>query len=99
MYIIDKWYILDNFDHTCLFPCRFIEKYGTHAVVGIKMGGKDMIYVKQQHSSPLQPVDVQKKLKDMADRIFIDGGRSTMNSDKFSDREKVWRKIYLRLPS
>ncbi|KAJ6754739.1 MACPF DOMAIN-CONTAINING PROTEIN CAD1 [Salix purpurea] len=67
---------------------RFIEKYGTHAVVGIKMGGKDMIYVKQQHSSPLQPVDVQKKLKDMADRIFIDGGRSTMNSDKFSDREK-----------
>ncbi|KAG5254188.1 MACPF domain-containing protein [Salix suchowensis] len=68
---------------------RFIEKYGTHAVVGIKMGGKDMIYVKQQHSSPLQPVDVQKKLKDMADRIFIDGGRSTMNSDKFSDREKL----------
>ncbi|KAJ6751225.1 hypothetical protein OIU85_001721 [Salix viminalis] len=68
---------------------RFIEKYGTHAVVGIKMGGKDMIYVKQQHSSPLQPVDVQKKLKDMADRIFIDGGRSTMNTDKFSDREKL----------
>ncbi|KAB5520759.1 hypothetical protein DKX38_025078 [Salix brachista] len=68
---------------------RFIEKYGTHAVVGIKMGGKDMIYVKQQHSSPLQPVDVQKKLKDMADRIFIDGGRSAMNSDKFSDREKL----------
>jgi hypothetical protein len=53
------------------------------------MGGKDMIYMKQQHSSPLQPVDVQKKLKDMADRMFIDGGRSTMNSDKFYDREKV----------
>ncbi|KAI5604216.1 hypothetical protein BDE02_01G272800 [Populus trichocarpa] len=68
---------------------RFIEKYGTHAIVGIKMGGKDMIYMKQQHSSPLQPVDVQKKLKDMADRMFIDGGRSTMNSDKFYDREKL----------
>ncbi|KAL3611669.1 hypothetical protein D5086_002689 [Populus alba] len=67
---------------------RFIEKYGTHAIVGIKMGGKDMIYMKQQHSSPLQPVDVQKKLKDMADKMFIDGGRSTMNSDKFYDREK-----------
>ncbi|KAJ6948969.1 MACPF domain-containing protein [Populus alba x Populus x berolinensis] len=68
---------------------RFIEKYGTHAIVGIKMGGKDMIYMKQQHSSPLQPVDVQKKLKDMADKMFIDGGRSTMNSDKFYDREKL----------
>ncbi|KAJ6951337.1 LOW QUALITY PROTEIN: MACPF domain-containing protein [Populus alba x Populus x berolinensis] len=66
----------------------FIEKYGTHVIVGIKMGGKDMICMKQQHSSPLPPVDVQKKLKDMADKMFVDGG-STMNSDKFYDREKV----------
>lgn len=67
----------------------FIEKYGTHVIVGIKMGGKDMICMKQQHSSPLPPVDVQKQLKDMADKMFVDGGRSPMNSDKFYDREKV----------
>ncbi|KAL8168372.1 hypothetical protein V2J09_009871 [Rumex salicifolius] len=54
---------------------RFIEKFGTHIVVGVKMGGKDVIYVKQQHSSTLQPADVQKRLKEMADRRFIDGNQ------------------------
>lgn len=52
---------------------RFIRKYGTHVIVGVKMGGKDVIYAKQQHASPLQPADVQKKLKEMADKLFIDG--------------------------
>ncbi|CAI0421907.1 unnamed protein product, partial [Linum tenue] len=52
---------------------RFIEKYGTHVIVGVKMGGKDVVYVKQQHTSPLQPVDVKKRLKDLADEIFKDG--------------------------
>lgn len=51
---------------------RFIEKFGTHVIVGIKMGGKDILYVKQQHSSPLQPADVQKRLKDVADKSFSD---------------------------
>ncbi|GMP26678.1 hypothetical protein CsSME_00003021 [Camellia sinensis var. sinensis] len=51
---------------------RFIEKFGTHVIVGIKMGGKDIVYVKQQHSSPLQPADVQKRLKDVADKTFSD---------------------------
>ncbi|PNX73655.1 MACPF domain-containing protein at4g24290-like protein, partial [Trifolium pratense] len=49
---------------------RFIEKYGTHVVVGVKIGGTDIIYAKQQYSSPLQPSDVQKKLKDLADELF-----------------------------
>lgn len=51
---------------------RFIEKYGTHVIVGIKMGGRDVIYVKQQHSSPLQPAELQKRLKDIADKRFSD---------------------------
>ncbi|KAL6616740.1 hypothetical protein ACP70R_039010 [Stipagrostis hirtigluma subsp. patula] len=51
---------------------RFIKKFGTHIVVGLKMGGKDVIYLKQQHSSSLQAVDVQKRLKDMSDRRFLD---------------------------
>ncbi|KAM3702796.1 hypothetical protein ACB098_04G050200 [Castanea mollissima] len=52
---------------------RFVEKYGTHVIVGVKIGGKDLIYAKQQHSSSLQPADVQKKLKDMADKMFVEG--------------------------
>uniref|UniRef100_A0A1D1Y295 MACPF domain-containing protein At4g24290 n=1 Tax=Anthurium amnicola TaxID=1678845 RepID=A0A1D1Y295_9ARAE len=49
---------------------RFIEKFGTHVIVGVKMGGKDVIYVRQQHSSKLQPAEVQKKMKEMADKRF-----------------------------
>lgn len=71
----------------CLDNSRFVEKYGTHIIVGVKMGGKDLIYAKQQYSSPLQPADVQKNLKDMADKMFADGnGRHTMNS---FERQKV----------
>ncbi|KAK1288816.1 MACPF domain-containing protein [Acorus calamus] len=73
---------------------RFIEKFGTHIIVGVKMGGKDIIHVKQQHASNLQPSEVQKRLKDMADRRFVDmNGPYGMDSveaygkDKFDIRE------------
>ncbi|KAF3337315.1 MACPF domain-containing protein [Carex littledalei] len=49
---------------------KFIEKFGTHIVIGVKMGGKDVVYIRQQHSSSLQPVEVQKRLKALADRRF-----------------------------
>ena len=73
-----------------LLTSSFIEKYGTHVVVGVKMGGKDTVYVKQQHSSLLESVDVQKNLKEMADKMFVDGTRLNIsNADKFYEREKV----------
>ncbi|RVW77568.1 MACPF domain-containing protein [Vitis vinifera] len=60
---------------------RFIETFGTHIIVGVKMGGKDVIYVRQQHASPLQPADVQKRVKEMADKRFVDAsGQYGMNS-------------------
>ncbi|GFY93863.1 MAC/Perforin domain-containing protein [Actinidia rufa] len=61
---------------------RFIEKFGTHVVVGVKMGGKDIVYVKQQHSSPLQPADVQKRLKEVADKRFSDGAGQYSNDPR-----------------
>lgn len=73
---------------------RFIEKYGTHVIVGIKMGGKDVIYMKQQHSSSLLPADVQKRLKTMADKRFSganeQGGiesQQAHQNEKFEIRE------------
>lgn len=70
--------------------CRFIETFGTHIVVGVKMGGKDVIYLKQQHSSTLQPVDIQKKLKDMADKRFLDAnGQFGMPSEQVYKNDKV----------
>ncbi|KAK6805272.1 hypothetical protein RDI58_003057 [Solanum bulbocastanum] len=73
---------------------RFIEKFGTHVIVGIKMGGKDVIYMKQQHSSSLLPSDVQKRLKTMADKRFSganeQGGIESLQAhqnEKFEIRE------------
>lgn len=73
---------------------RFIEKFGTHVIVGIKMGGKDVIYMKQQHSSSLLPADVQKRLKTMADKRFSganeQGGiesQQAHQNEKFEIRE------------
>ncbi|XP_022884417.1 MACPF domain-containing protein At4g24290-like [Olea europaea var. sylvestris] len=62
---------------------RFIETYGTHVIVGVKMGGKDVVYVKQQYSSLLLPTDVQKRLKDVADKRFSNAsGHSGMQPEK-----------------
>ncbi|KAL2553245.1 MACPF domain-containing protein [Forsythia ovata] len=67
---------------------RFIKEYGTHVIVGIKIGGKDVLYAKQHHSSPLEPTDVQKILKDVADKRFNDAG-----GDSGRHTEKVWREM------
>ncbi|KAI3497517.1 hypothetical protein L1887_40183 [Cichorium endivia] len=66
---------------------RFIEVFGTHVIVGVKMGGKDVIYMKQHHTSSVEPADIQKHLKEMADNRFLDsdgqfitrGGSNDMN--------------------
>ncbi|RRT82917.1 hypothetical protein B296_00017977 [Ensete ventricosum] len=57
------------------FSSRFIERFGTHIITGVKMGGKDVIYIKQQHSSNLQPIEVQKRLKELADKRFQETSR------------------------
>lgn len=54
---------------------RFIEKYGTHIIVGVKMGGKDAVHIKQLRSSDLQPTEVQKLLKQLADERFSDDAK------------------------
>ncbi|XP_010520785.1 PREDICTED: MACPF domain-containing protein At4g24290 [Tarenaya hassleriana] len=69
---------------------RFIETYGTHIIVGVKMGGKDVIYLKQQHSSKLQPADLQKRLKEVADKRFLDAsGEYSMASERMYSSSKV----------
>ncbi|KAE8786599.1 MACPF domain-containing protein [Hordeum vulgare] len=59
-----------------------------------KMGGKDVIYLKQQHSSSLQAVDVQKRLKEMSDRRFLDAnGQSDISfRDTYGKEDKTDRR-------
>ncbi|TXG57072.1 hypothetical protein EZV62_018385 [Acer yangbiense] len=54
-------------------PCalaRFIEKYGTHIIVGLSVGGQDVVLVKQDQSSNLVPSDLKKHLDDLGDQLF-----------------------------
>ncbi|XP_028786227.1 MACPF domain-containing protein At4g24290 isoform X1 [Neltuma alba] len=75
---------------------RFIEKFGTHVIVGVKIGGTDIIYARQQFSSSVQPTDVQKKLKEMADKFFVNGaGRYYTNDEKFNQKEKFLKENVL----
>ncbi|KAH9323158.1 hypothetical protein KI387_017797, partial [Taxus chinensis] len=75
----------------------FIEKYGTHIIVGVKMGGKDAIYLKQHHDSSLQPSEVQTLLKQIADERFSDtDDRSSSNFEKAPKKNKNITKIFKR---
>jgi hypothetical protein len=49
----------------------FIEKYGTHIIVGVVIGGKDVVYVRQHQSSPATVTEVQKLMQTVADNRFL----------------------------
>ncbi|XP_061985722.1 MACPF domain-containing protein At1g14780-like isoform X2 [Populus nigra] len=54
-------------------PCalaRFIEKYGTHIIVGLSIGGQDVVLVSQDKSSNLGSSELQRHLDDLGDQLF-----------------------------
>ncbi|KAL4318506.1 hypothetical protein GQ457_18G020050 [Hibiscus cannabinus] len=77
---------------------RFIGTYGTHIIVGVKMGGKDVICIKQQHSSTLEPADIQKRLMDMADKRFVDANGSKDMSEQVFQGDKVCNRTVMTSP-
>ncbi|XP_078159854.1 MAC/Perforin domain-containing protein [Carex rostrata] len=48
----------------------FIENYGTHVVVGLSMGGQDVVYVKQDKSSQLPLYEIKYNLDKLGDQLF-----------------------------
>ncbi|XVE48550.1 hypothetical protein DITRI_Ditri01bG0010600 [Diplodiscus trichospermus] len=76
---------------------RFIMTFGTHIIVGVKMGGKDVLYVKQRHSSIDRPADVQTKLKKMADEKFLENnGQNRIDSEQVKLNNEDISIIYKR---
>lgn len=57
------------------------------------MGGKDVIHLKQQQNSNLQPAEVQKLLKQLADERFSEdvNGSLIPDPDKSSGKQKVYK--------
>ncbi|KAK1420428.1 hypothetical protein QVD17_22012 [Tagetes erecta] len=76
-----KQEVPSSWDPTAL--AEFIQKYGTHIVVGVKMGGKDVIYLKQLQSSDLEPKEVQNLLKQLTDddmsEASVSGSHKSLN--------------------
>jgi len=63
------------------------------------MGGKDVVLVKQLEGSNLQPTEVQKLLKQLADQRFSEdeNGGFLSNPAELSGKMKVY--IFLKLTS
>lgn len=49
---------------------RFIEKFGTHILVGLSIGGKDLVLVKQDVSSSLEPSELKRHLDELGNQLF-----------------------------
>lgn len=50
----------------------FIENFGTHVITSITIGGKDVIYVKQHHTSPLSKLEIKNYIQDIGNHRFSD---------------------------
>ncbi|GMH28287.1 hypothetical protein Nepgr_030130 [Nepenthes gracilis] len=52
---------------------RFIQNFGTHIIVGMAVGGQDLICVRHQPSSRIPPAEVRENLEDLGDALFSHG--------------------------
>eukprot|EP00249_Psilotum_nudum_P017836 c26515_g1_i1 orf=500-2338(-) len=69
---------------------RFINRYGTHIIVGMKIGGKDVLYLKQHQSSVRTPLEIQKILKKKAEERFTGVETNTsLDSRGIADKERT----------
>uniref|UniRef100_A0A0D6QYC1 MACPF domain-containing protein n=1 Tax=Araucaria cunninghamii TaxID=56994 RepID=A0A0D6QYC1_ARACU len=69
---------------------RFIEKFGTHIIVGVEVGGQDMVFVRQSHSSSIPPAELKRHLENLGDQLFSeDYSPSRPHFHKRENREKV----------
>ncbi|KAG7980144.1 hypothetical protein I3843_05G167200 [Carya illinoinensis] len=66
---------------------RFIEKYGTHVIVGLSIGGQDSVLVKQDKSSGLGPSELKQHLDELGDQLFT--GACNFSAQHSKTKEKA----------
>ncbi|XP_073143196.1 MACPF domain-containing protein At1g14780 [Henckelia pumila] len=69
---------------------RFIEKYGTHIIVGLSMGGHDLVLVKQDKSSSMEPSELKNHLYNLGNQLF--NGTCTFSPRHFKTKEQKHNK-------
>ncbi|XWS35406.1 hypothetical protein CRYUN_Cryun21dG0123600 [Craigia yunnanensis] len=65
----------------------FIENFGTHVITSVTIGGKDVIYIKQHHSSPLSTMEIKNYVQDIGNQRFSDK-ESLTNSGQIKLKDK-----------
>ncbi|KAK9288202.1 hypothetical protein L1049_016651 [Liquidambar formosana] len=68
---------------------RFIQKYGTHIIVGMAVGGQDLICVRQRPSSAIPPAELRGHLEDLGDSVFSDQSPSLLQRKTRDGKQKV----------
>ncbi|PIN24327.1 hypothetical protein CDL12_02942 [Handroanthus impetiginosus] len=68
---------------------RFIQTYGTHIVVGMGVGGQDLLCVKQRPSSPIPPAELKGYLEELGDCLFSDTNSPILERKAKDNKTKV----------
>ncbi|KAI3420721.1 MACPF domain-containing protein [Psidium guajava] len=76
---------------------RFIQTYGTHIIVGMAVGGQDLVCVRQRHTSPISPADLRRNLQDLGDILFSDGNSSSLLQRSTRDGKHKVPEIFNRI--
>lgn len=76
---------------------RFIQTYGTHIIVGMAVGGQDLICVRQKPSSAIPPADLRRYLEDLGDYLFSDGKSPSFLERKTRDGKHKVPEIFNRI--
>ncbi|XP_074306870.1 MACPF domain-containing protein At1g14780-like [Silene latifolia] len=75
---------------------RFIQTYGTHIIVGLAVGGQDLICVRQAPSSDIPPSELRAHLEDLGDALFSDGKEQPLQR-KAWDGKKMVPEVFTRV--
>ncbi|KAH7521512.1 hypothetical protein FEM48_Zijuj07G0041400 [Ziziphus jujuba var. spinosa] len=76
---------------------RFIQSYGTHIIVGMAVGGQDLVCVRQKSSSPIPPADLRRHLEDLGDFLFSDSRSPSLLQRKTGDGKHKVPEVFNRI--
>jgi hypothetical protein len=78
-----------NWDPSAL--ARFIEKYGTHIIVGVSIGGQDVLLVRQDKSSNLDSSHLRNHLHDLGNQHFT--ASCTFHPNKSKNKASAFKPL------
>ncbi|KAE8725913.1 P-loop containing nucleoside triphosphate hydrolases superfamily protein isoform 1 [Hibiscus syriacus] len=73
---------------------RFIQTYGTHMIVGMAIGGQDLLCIRQNYSSTVPSSELRGYLEDLGDVMFSDGKSPSLLPRKTRDGKQKMPEVF-----